>query len=125
MITGTVTADREATIRLRVRGPSGQPQEIDAVIDTGFNGFLRLPPRLLTVLGCPFNSRGYAILADGSVQQVDIYEAGVEWDGQAFSVEVDCADTEALVGMALMDGYKLTVEDTVGGAVTIERLSSP
>ena len=37
MITGTVTSHREAIIRLIVRGPSGQEEEIEAVIDTGFN----------------------------------------------------------------------------------------
>jgi clan AA aspartic protease len=125
MITGVVNADREAIIRLKVGRPQGQTQEIAAVIDTGFNGFLTLPRTLLTTLGCPFNSRGFAILADGSVQQVDIFAADVEWDGQALHVEVDAADTDPLVGMALMHGYKLTVEDVDGGAVTIERLSSP
>jgi predicted aspartyl protease len=38
MITGVVTADREAVIRLTVRGPVGQEHEVEAVIDTGFDG---------------------------------------------------------------------------------------
>ena len=45
MIEGVVNAAYEAVIRLSLRGPSGQAREIDAVIDTGFNGFLTLPPR--------------------------------------------------------------------------------
>ena len=36
MITGVVTDRLEAVIRLRVRGPAGQDQEIEAIIDTGF-----------------------------------------------------------------------------------------
>ena len=44
MIERSVNAAYEAVISLSLRGPSGQAQEIDAVIDTGFNGFLILPP---------------------------------------------------------------------------------
>ncbi len=44
MIAGVVTASRQAIIRLTVRGPEGQEQEIEAVIDTGFDGTLTLPP---------------------------------------------------------------------------------
>jgi predicted aspartyl protease len=40
MITGAVTADREAVIRLAVRGPAGQQQQIEAVVDTGFKAAL-------------------------------------------------------------------------------------
>lgn len=40
MITGVVTADREAVMRLSVRGPTAQEHEIEAVIDTGFDGSL-------------------------------------------------------------------------------------
>jgi predicted aspartyl protease len=39
MITGVVNVNREAVIRLAVAGPSGQQQEIEAIIDTGFTGF--------------------------------------------------------------------------------------
>ena len=38
MIAGVVTNDRQAVIHLTVRGPAGQEQEIEAIIDTGFDG---------------------------------------------------------------------------------------
>jgi clan AA aspartic protease len=125
MITGTVNVQREAIIRLTVLGPGGQQQEIDAVVDTGFNGFLTLPPALIDALGCIFNSQGFAEFADGRIEEVDIYETTIDWDGQERHIEVDAADTDPLVGMALMYGYKLTVEDIDGGVVTIERLTFP
>ncbi len=44
MIEGFVNANLEAVITIPLRGPTGQTREIDAVIDTGFNGYLTLPP---------------------------------------------------------------------------------
>ena len=43
MIQGAVNAAYEAVIPLTVQGPAGQTQDIEAVIDTGFSGFLTLP----------------------------------------------------------------------------------
>ena len=47
---GVVNADREATLRLVIAGPSGKQQEIEAIIDTGFTGFLTLPAALVSAL---------------------------------------------------------------------------
>lgn len=47
MIFGIVTPEREAIIRVTVRDSSGQGQSRDAVVDTGFNGWLCLPPDLI------------------------------------------------------------------------------
>ena len=51
MITGVVTNDRQAVIHLTARGPAGQEQEIEAIIDTGFDGWLSLPSSLVAGLG--------------------------------------------------------------------------
>ena len=122
MIVGSVNAYREAIIRLTVSGPRGQEQEIDAVVDTGFTGFLTLPPSLITTLGLPFRRRGRAVLADGSESLFDIYEAKVLWDGQPRRVAIDAVDTDSLVGMALMHGYELTLQAVVGGRVSIKAI---
>lgn len=105
MITGVVNANREATIRLVVIGPSGQQQEIEAIIDTGFTGFLTLPAVLIAALGLPWLCRQPGILADGSVDVFDVYTATVLWDGLPRTVEVEAADTEPLVGMSLLDHH--------------------
>jgi predicted aspartyl protease len=73
MITGAVNANREATIRLVVSGSSGQQQEIEAIIDTGFTGFLTLPPTLVQALGLAWLCRQPGILADGSIEVFDVY----------------------------------------------------
>ena len=125
MITGIVNADREAVIKLKVVGLNGREEIVDAVIDTGFTGFLTLPSSLIASLGLPFQVRQQIILGDGNLYPVNVHTGSVEWDGRARRIDIEEADTTPLVGMALMYGYKLTVEDIDGGAVTIELLHNP
>jgi len=123
MITGVVTADRQAIIHLMVRGPGGQEQEIEAIIDTGFDGWLSLPSSVIVSLGLVWRQRGRALLADGRESVFDIYEATVDWDGEARRIPVDEAETAPLIGMSLLEGYELTVQAQAGGNVTIRALS--
>jgi clan AA aspartic protease len=122
MITGVVTTSRQAVIRLTVRGPEGQEQEIETVIDTGFDGSLTLPPTLIVALGLVWRRRGRALLADGSESLFDIYEAIVVWDGEPRRIAVDEADIDPLIGMSLLYGYELTVQAIDGGTVIIQAL---
>jgi clan AA aspartic protease len=117
-----VNANREATIRLGVIGLPGHPQDIEAVIDTGFTGFLTLPPALVTALGLSWLCRQPGILADGRVEYFDVYIATVIWDGQPRTIEVEAADTEPLVGMSLLDRHSLRIDVLSGGVVTISAL---
>jgi clan AA aspartic protease len=120
MISGSVTVHREPRISLRLCGARGQQQDLDAIVDTGFNGFLTLPPALIAALGFPLRGRGTAILADGTRAWFNLYAATLLWDGQLRVVEAELAGATPLVGMGLLDGYKLTVEASIGGTVTIE-----
>ena len=58
MITGKVNRHMEATIRLPVRAIGGLTQGIEAVLDTGFNGSLTLPPAVIADLGLRWRTRG-------------------------------------------------------------------
>jgi hypothetical protein len=62
-------------------------------------------------------------LANGSEELFDIYEATVIWDGQPRTVDLDAANTVALVGMSLLYGYDLRIHVVEGGHVTIEAFS--
>lgn len=122
MITAVVTASHQAIIRLTVHGPEGQQQEIAAVIDTGFDGTLTLPPALIATLGLVWRRRGRALLADGSESLFDSYEAIVVWNGEPRRIAVDEADIDPLVGMSLLHGNELTVQAIAGGTVIIQPL---
>ena len=120
MIIGVVNAHREATIGLIVQDANGQGHDIDAVIDTGFTGFLTLPTALIAALGLTWRGYASAMLGDGSLQQFDVYAATVIWDGQARVVEIDAAETDPLVGMGLFYGHEVRIQAIDGGTVTIE-----
>jgi clan AA aspartic protease len=122
MIAGVVNADLEAIIRLKVRGPVGRPKKVEAVIDTGFDGCLSLPPALIASLRLPWRRRGCALLADGSQILFDVYEATVLWDGRSRRIPVDEADTTPLVGMALLKGSELNVQVRARGEVAFKPL---
>lgn len=123
MIKGIVNSQLEAVVKLRVEGPSGQRQEIEAIVDTGYNGWLTLPSALVSALGLPFRRRGRAILADGSESFFDIYEATVALNEQQRPLPVDAAESEPLLGMRLLYGYELIVQVVENGNVVIEKLS--
>jgi clan AA aspartic protease len=122
MITGIVNANREAIIRLVIAGPSGQQQDTEAIIDTGFTGFLTLPPARIAALNLSWLSRQPGVLADGSIDVFDVFVATVMWDGRLRTVEVESANTEPLVGMSLLDRHSLRIDVLVGGVVNISAI---
>ena len=121
MITGVVKSD-EARIRLKVRGPHGRDEEVEAIIDTGYTASLTLPPALIAAMGLHWRSLDRGTLADGSECLVDVYEAKVVWDGKLREILVDEADVDPLVGMRLLKGYELRMQVRPRGRVTIKRL---
>ncbi|MBI4779758.1 MAG: clan AA aspartic protease [Oscillatoriophycideae cyanobacterium NC_groundwater_1537_Pr4_S-0.65um_50_18] len=121
MITGVVNADFEPIIPLSIRRSNGAVFLQDAIVDTGFNGWLSLPPDLITELNLIWKRRGRAILGDGSECVFDVYEAVVVWDGALLTIPVDEADSDLLVGMSLMEGYQLTIQVAEDGYVELRK----
>ena len=120
MIEGVVNSAYEAVIPLSLRGPAGQAQEVEAVVDTGFTGFVTLPPSLVAELGLVFMGTSEATLADGSEVSFDAYDVTVLWEGQPRDVLIDEADTTPLVGMLLLDSHNLNIDVEDGGRVVIQ-----
>lgn len=118
MINGSIR-NHEAIIELQVVG-TGQPQQIEAVIDTGYNGYLTLPSHLVRTLQLPFAGHRRGTLADGSITRLDVYLATVVWHGQQKGVLISQAAGTALVGMSLLEGSRLTMDVEDRGNVTIE-----
>ena len=83
-----------------------------------------LPLAHIAELELKWRGIGRAALADGSECLFDVFEADVEWDGRMRRLLVDEADTDPLVGMALLDGYELRIEVCANGMVTSTSLGS-
>jgi len=122
MMTGMITAHREAALSVIVRGLHGQEEHVEAVIDTGFNGFMVLPNPLVATLGLPYHTHTMATLADGTTVTLAIYKATIVWHGHDSSVYVLAAEGGPLIGMALLHGNRVTLDVVDGGLVTVEEL---
>ncbi len=120
MIQGAVNDAYEPIVRFAVQGPLGQSREIEAVVDTGYNGYLMLTPELVSDLGLPFVTASRAFLADGRETIFDVYGVTVLWDGQNRYVDAYVSDATPLVGMRLLHGHNLNIEVMNGGAVAIK-----
>ncbi|OPF19360.1 clan AA aspartic protease [Microcystis aeruginosa KW] len=124
MMNGIVDQNCEATLRLVVSNESKQRQVIDAVIDTGFTGFLTLPLTVISSLNLRLYSREEGTLGDGSTCIFDVYSGLIIWDGEYRYVDVNAAETEPLVGMSLLYGYRMQLDAIEGGIVVIQSLNS-
>ena len=120
MIEGRVNAGYEAVVPLSLEGPEGQAQEVEAVIDTGYSGFLTLPLALVAELGLAFVGSGHAVLANDAEVEFDVYDVTVLWDGQPIFVEADATGSTPLVGMLLLDKHNLNIDVEEGGSVLIQ-----
>ena len=120
MIEGAVNAAYEAVVSLSLQGADGRTQEIEAVVDTGYTGFLTLPFTLVDELGLPFAYVGRAFLANDDEVEFDVHDVTVLWDGQPREVRAAATGSTPLVGMMLLDGHDLNIQVRDGGRVVIQ-----
>jgi clan AA aspartic protease len=121
MMCGIVNQSCEAILPVVVKSDI-TTQLVDAVIDTGFSGFLTLPSKVIAALNLPWKGRDIATLGDGTSCIFDVYIAIVIWDGQYRTIDINESETVPLIGMQLLRGYDLRIQAIEGGAVAIEAL---
>jgi len=121
MMQGYVNKNYEATILVVIRNGT-KLKSINAVIDTGFTGFLSLPNQIIAELDLPWSYRDRGTLGDGSEVLFDVYDAIAIWDGKSQEIDVNSAETDPLVGMSLFRGYRLQIDAIEGGLVAIAAL---
>ncbi len=120
-MTGSFTSEGEPALPVHVAGPAGT-LNIDAVVDTGFNGELTLPQEQIDALGLPKATVTEVILADGRVRDVPMYDAEAVLAGLSREVFITEAPTTPLIGTGLLWGFSLYVEFQTGGAVEVAPL---
>ncbi len=120
MIVGAVRQGREPVVPILVIPCGGiEPHRADAVVDTGFTGELTLLPDSISRLGYESQGGQEVRLADGELIVLETYRIPVLCHGVRRTITAMQADNDPLIGMALLDGYRLVVDAVEGGAVTI------
>lgn len=121
MMQGRVNQSCEAMLPIVVKN-NMITQLVDAVIDTGFSGFLTLPSEMISTLQLKWEGRDMATLGDGTSCTFEVYLGLVIWDGQYLEVYINESETIPLIGMQLLRGYDLRIQAIEGGMVTIAAL---
>lgn len=103
-----------------IRDASGQTLALDAVIDTGFSGYLTLPIATISALQLSYSSSRVFALGDNSQVNLDLYEATILWDGVDKDILVLASEAHPLVGMSLLRGFHIFIDAIDGGEVRIE-----
>ena len=119
---GFVNQNCEAMLPIVVGRDNKPTQLVEALIDTGFTGFLSLPLSMIESLGLPWIFSDSVTLGDGSEVIFQMYRATAIWDGQFKVVDVAASESELLLGMSLLYGFKLQVEAVERGTVSIEAM---
>ncbi len=121
MMTGNVIA-LHALLRVLFHLPDGSTAEREFVIDTGFTGFLTLPPEDVAALGLTFRHRTPAYLADGSEIQIPVYDATILWNDSELDAPVLATGHRPLLGTSLLKNHSLWAQFADFGLVEVEAL---
>ncbi len=124
MIRGKVNRHQQAVIPIAIMGSDDGLQSLEFVLDTGFTGYLTLPPDSIRLLGLP--SAGHRIfeLANGEPFEFNTYLATVSWHGRLCDALVLQSDSVPLLGMDLLWDSSVRLQAWADGEVTIEERSS-
>jgi clan AA aspartic protease len=96
----------------------GQTEEVQALLDTGFDGFVIVPPDLIADREPPDAQLQYA-LADGSIVTASVYRGTVQVGSLGpFRVIVTLLGDEPIIGRQLIERFTITLDH--GARVIVE-----
>ena len=85
--------------------------EIECMIDTGFDGALMLPTRIVRKFGFQKTATAECILADGTISFTELFEADIVWLEQKRKTRIIAMNTDfALIGMKLLADARTTLQ---------------
>lgn len=121
MMLGAVDARKLAIIELELLGADGAVIRVNAIIDTGYDGFLTISPDLLSRLGSPYDETRSYELGNGEIVRFAVHDVDVIWDSRVRTVSAIVTEGGELIGMSLLTGFELFVDVVDGGVVRITR----
>lgn len=116
---GRVDSYGRALVAIALRGSEQEsPTDIDAWIDTGFNGELVLPQETIDKIGLQASGTLKATLADGSEVYLMRYTCLIDWFDESRELEVIANLGEyPLLGVGLLVGLDLSISYRSGEIV--------
>lgn len=99
--------------------------DVEALLDTGFTAYLTLSSKTISELGLPRLGTRSARLANGEIEEFDVYAGLVSWNGHSRNLPIFVSGSEPLLGMALLWGKRITIEAWEGGDVIVEDSTTP
>ena len=125
MISGEIDDQyRMPVVEIEILGYDGTYHRKTAILDTGCNQALLVPRCLMTELG--ITSSGDTSLNSATKREnvVPAYHLKVRWRGEEIDVEAGETKTPPIIGMALCDGMKISIEMRQGGRVWLEEIAT-
>ena len=107
---GSVDPKRRPILPVWVEGPFGSEQ-VNALVDTGFNGFVSLPQSVIYRLGMKRYGRIPVLSANGVLTLEVAFEGATRWTGGLRSgLVIESAAGLASIGTELMDGSVIEID---------------
>ena len=122
MLTGRVSLYLQARLSVEILDQDGQPHPIEFVLDTGFDGDLALRPQTVRQLALTPKGGQDVELANGEAYRFSRYTGTILWNGRPRRVDVLETDSDPLLGMALLQGTRVTLDVRYGGPVAVTPL---
>ena len=99
------------TVNLRVIGPNGLTEDVEALVDTGANR-TALPATLLRRLGAASQETSLFRTATTELVELETGEAVVEYEGRAKTVPVvfNADAAQPLLGATMLETFHLSVD---------------
>jgi predicted aspartyl protease len=125
LIQGGLDASGSPIVTIRVAGALGS-KTYQAVIDTGFTGFVELPLLEMVELGLRTEGAANVMLGDGSVTTNYLSSASVYLGAQVESGTVLLAENSSgvLIGMAFLREFKVALIVTSTAVALFDRQES-
>jgi predicted aspartyl protease len=111
-VKGRVDEQLRAMISVSVSATKTGPRtELAVWIDTAFNGGLAIPRQQIELLGLVNESSAEAILADGTIADLETYACFFDWFGATYETQVVAnAGKYPLLGTMLLADHRLEID---------------
>jgi clan AA aspartic protease len=119
MINGTVIG-LQARMAIIFYLPNRAEIEIECVVDTGFEGFLTLPPNIVAEFELPYVAPIDANLADNSRIVTNVHQGMILWNGVERVIPILSMGRRPLIGTALLVDLHLGIDFCEGGTVLVD-----